>query len=88
VEIRAARRVCAPSSFFQGDHPAHEQETIERDVPLAAGLYIFSDEGPTDHFCTRMWPLRFLGGDRGTYELPSHGGCESTELTLKRRALP
>jgi len=60
VEIYAYRRVCAPGSFLQGDHPAHEQGTIEREVPLPASPYIFSDEGPTDHFCTRMLPLRFL----------------------------
>ena len=36
--------------LYRGDHPVHARETIEREVPLPASLYIFSDEGPQDLF--------------------------------------
>jgi hypothetical protein len=39
-----------PIHIYRGDHPAHEQSTLELTTPLPESLYIFSDDGAKDLF--------------------------------------
>jgi hypothetical protein len=70
--------LAAPESSYISERPWWSTEDRSRRAPTWSKSIVAARPVRDEN---RSGPNSFVGRERGTRELPSHGGCERTELT-------